>query len=123
MPHFVTDRCINCKHTDCVEVCPVNCFYEGKNMLVIHPDECIDCGACIPECPVDAIVFDQELDEMIFTCNDESLLSEEQILLKKMFQLNKKYSVLWPNITTKKPEMDKAAEFRDKENKLDYFVE
>lgn len=123
MPHFVTDRCINCKHTDCVEVCPVNCFYEGKNMLVINPNECIDCGACIPECPVDAIVFDQELDEKIFKCDDESLLNEEQILLKKMSQLNKKHSLLWPNITTKKQEMDEAADFRDKKNKLDCFIE
>ena len=52
MTYLVNDSCIKCKHMDCVEVCPVDCFYEGENMLVIHPDECIDCGVCEPECPV-----------------------------------------------------------------------
>ena len=55
MAYIVAEPCIKCKYTDCVEVCPVNCFYEGKNFLVIHPDECIDCGACVPACPVEAI--------------------------------------------------------------------
>src|SRR5215212_8641125 len=55
MTYVVNDNCIKCKYTDCVEVCPVDCFYECANMLVIHPDECIDCGVCEPECPVDAI--------------------------------------------------------------------
>src|SRR5437764_697509 len=55
MTYVVTDACIRCKYMDCVEVCPVDCFYEGENMLVINPDECIDCGVCEPECPVDAI--------------------------------------------------------------------
>jgi ferredoxin len=52
MTYVVNENCIKCKYTDCVEVCPVDCFYEGENMLVIHPDECIDCGVCEPECPV-----------------------------------------------------------------------
>jgi len=60
MTYVVTDVCIKCKYTDCVEVCPIDCFYEGKNMLVINPDECIDCGVCLPECPVDAIVADSD---------------------------------------------------------------
>ena len=60
MTYVVNDKCIKCKYTDCVEVCPVDCFYEGENMLVIHPDECIDCGVCEPECPVDAIKPDTE---------------------------------------------------------------
>ena len=60
MTYIVNDNCIKCKLTDCVDVCPVDCFYEGKNMLVIKPDECIDCGVCEPECPVDAIVADTE---------------------------------------------------------------
>ncbi len=60
MTYVVTEVCIKCKYTDCVEVCPVDCFYEGENMLVIHPDECIDCGVCEPECPVDAIKPDTE---------------------------------------------------------------
>ncbi|AHB01500.1 Ferredoxin-2 [Brucella ceti TE28753-12] len=55
MTYVVTDNCIRCKYTDCVEVCPVDCFYEGENMLVINPDECIDCGVCEPECPAEAI--------------------------------------------------------------------
>ena len=62
MTHVVTEACINCKHTDCVEVCPVDCFYEGANFLTINPDECIDCGLCIPECPEDAIFADSEKD-------------------------------------------------------------
>ena len=60
MTYIVNENCIKCKFTDCVEVCPVDCFYEGENMLVIHPDECIDCGVCEPECPVDAIKPDTE---------------------------------------------------------------
>ena len=60
MTYIVNDNCIKCKLTDCVDVCPVDCFYEGKNMLVIKPDECIDCGVCEPECPVDAITADTE---------------------------------------------------------------
>ena len=60
MTYIVNDECIKCKYMDCVEVCPVDCFYEGENMLVIHPDECIDCGVCEPECPVDAIKPDTE---------------------------------------------------------------
>ena len=60
MTYVVTEACIKCKFMDCVEVCPVDCFYEGENMLVIHPDECIDCGVCEPECPIDAIKPDTE---------------------------------------------------------------
>jgi len=60
--YLVKDECIKCKHMDCVEVCPVDCFYEGENFLVINPDECIDCGVCEPECPVDAIVPDSALE-------------------------------------------------------------
>ena len=60
MTHVVIDNCIKCKYMDCVEVCPVDCFYEGENMLVIHPDECIDCGVCVPECPAEAIVPDSD---------------------------------------------------------------
>jgi len=83
--YVVTEVCIRCKYTDCVEVCPVDCFYEGENMLVIHPDECIDCGVCEPECPVDAIKPDIEpgLDFWV--------------------ELNRKYSEVWPNITRKNP--------------------
>ena len=60
MTYVVNEACIKCKYMDCVEVCPVDCFYEGENMLVIHPDECIDCGVCEPECPAEAIMPDSE---------------------------------------------------------------
>lgn len=85
MTYVVNEKCIKCKYTDCVEVCPVDCFYEGENMLVIHPDECIDCGVCEPECPVDAIKPDTEPN------------------LEKWMELNRQYSEVWPNITAKKP--------------------
>ena len=63
MTYIVNENCIKCKYTDCVEVCPVDCFYEGENMLVIHPDECIDCGVCEPECPVEAIFEEDAVPE------------------------------------------------------------
>ncbi|NMM45124.1 ferredoxin family protein [Rhodospirillaceae bacterium KN72] len=81
MTYVVTEDCIRCKHMDCVEVCPVDCFYEGENMLVIHPDECIDCGVCEPECPAEAILPDTEPEA------------------EKWLELNKEYSETWPNIT------------------------
>ncbi len=83
MTYIVTDACIKCKFMDCVEVCPVDCFYVGENMLVIHPDECIDCGVCEPECPVLAIVPDTQDDN------------------GKWLEINTKYANIWPNITTK----------------------
>jgi len=83
MTHVVTDNCIRCKHMECVTVCPVDCFHEGENMLVIDPDECIDCGVCVPECPYDAIFPHSSLDE------DE---------YQKWLQINKKYSSIWPVI-------------------------
>ena len=64
MTYVVIDNCIACKYTDCVEVCPVDCFYEGENMLVIHPDECIDCGVCEPECPNQAIYMGEAIYEI-----------------------------------------------------------
>ena len=78
MTYVVTENCIKCKYMDCVEVCPVDCFYEGENMLVIHPDECIDCGVCEPECPAEAIKPDTE----------ESL--------EKWLQLNAEMAQNWP---------------------------
>ena len=86
MTFVVGENCIKCKHTDCVEVCPVDCFYEGPNTLVIHPDECIDCALCEPECPVDAIFSEDELPE-----DQEAFL-----------ELNAELSEVWPNITEKK---------------------
>ncbi len=100
MPYVVTDNCIRCKYTDCVEVCPVDCFYEGENMLVIHPDECIDCGVCEPECPAEAISPDTEPG------------------LEKWLKLNADYAKIWPNITQKKDALPEAAEFDGVPDKL-----
>tara|TARA_Y100000590_G_scaffold89551_1_gene100752 strand:+ start:161 stop:496 length:336 start_codon:yes stop_codon:yes gene_type:complete len=109
MTYIVNEKCIKCKLTDCVEVCPVDCFYEGKNMLVIKPDECIDCGVCEPECPVDAIKSDMDLSE------------EEK---KKWVDLNTKYSEIWPNINTKKEPPQDWKEHENEESKLEkYFKE
>ncbi len=104
MTYIVKDECIKCKLTDCVEVCPVDCFYEGENMLVIHPDECIDCGVCEPECPIDAIVSD----------DDPTLKDKEKWSL-----LNKKFSAIWPNISKKKEPMEGHEEFRNITDKYD----
>lgn len=101
MTFVVTDACIRCKYTDCVEVCPVDCFYEGENMLVIHPDECIDCGVCEPECPIEAILPD----------TDENA--------EKWLELNRDYSEKWPNITEQKDALPEAEEMKDKENKFE----
>ncbi|AZL15531.1 ferredoxin FdxA [Rickettsiales endosymbiont of Stachyamoeba lipophora] len=102
MAYVVTDNCIKCKYTDCVEVCPVDCFYEGENMLVINPDECIDCGVCEPECPVEAI-------------------SPESEDLLDWLELNKEYSEKWPNINRKKDQLPEAVLFKDKPNKLEEY--
>ena len=85
MTYIVNENCIACKYTDCVEVCPVDCFYEGENMLVIHPDECIDCGVCEPECPPEAILPDSEPG------------------IEKWLQVNREMAEIWPNITQRTP--------------------
>ena len=100
MTYIVNDKCIKCKLTDCVEVCPVDCFYEGKNMLVIKPDECIDCGVCEPECPIDAIVADTE---------DGN---------EKWLELNTKYSEIWPNITKKKDPPKDSKKYENEKIKI-----
>ncbi len=108
MTYIVNDKCIKCKLTDCVEVCPVDCFYEGKNMLVIKPDECIDCGVCEPECPINAIVADTE----------ENIEEKEKWLL-----LNKKFSAIWPNISKKKDPMKDHEKFKNMKDKFKFFSE
>ena len=100
MTYIVNDKCIKCKFTDCVDVCPVDCFYEGENMLVINPDECIDCGVCEPECPVDAIVSDTEEGATDW------------------LELNDKYSREWPNITESKESLPNANEYENENNKF-----
>ncbi len=102
MTFVVTENCIKCKYTDCVEVCPVDCFYEGPNFLVIHPDECIDCGLCEPECPADAILQDDDLSD------------EQQIYV----ELNADLAEIWPNISLKKAAPDDADDWNGKADKL-----
>ena len=104
MTYLVTDDCIKCKHTDCVEVCPVDCFYEGENFLAINPDECIDCGVCEPECPVNAIVPDNAIE------GDE---------LEKWMDINRKYSLIWPVITQQIPAMSEAEKWAGVPNKYE----
>lgn len=105
MTFVVTESCIKCKYTDCVEVCPVDCFYEGPNFLVIHPDECIDCALCEPECPVNAIVSEDDLtpDQIQFT------------------ELNAQLAQVWPNITAKKDAPDDAKAWDEVKDKLQYL--
>jgi ferredoxin len=107
MPYVVNQKCIKCKYTDCVEVCPVDCFYEGENMLIIHPDECIDCGVCEPECPVDAITPDTDDNAKDWT------------------EINKKFSETWPNITKKKQSFPKEEQdkWAKEKNKKEFFTE
>src|SRR3974390_2089588 len=102
MAHIVAEPCINCKYTDCVEVCPVDCFYEGANMLVIHPDECIDCGACVPVCPTTAIFPQDQLPEK---GNEFTALND---------RLSKSG---WPQITDKKDAMPDADSHKTAEGK------
>jgi ferredoxin len=100
MTYVVNESCIKCKYMDCVEVCPVDCFYEGENMLVIHPDECIDCGVCEPECPIEAIKPDTETG------------------LEPWLELNAEYAKVWPNITVKR---DPPADAKDWDGVPDKF--
>lgn len=105
MTYVVTENCIKCKYTDCVAVCPVDCFYEGENMLIINPDECIDCGVCEPECPANAISAE----------NDDNL---------KWVEVAREVAGKWPNINTKKDAYPNADAHKGEEGKFDkYFAE
>jgi ferredoxin len=101
MTYFVNEDCIKCKYTDCVEVCPVDCFYEGENFLAINPDECIDCGVCEPECPAGAIFADTTKE-----------MAQEHIDF--WVNLNHEHSVKWPNITEQQEAMPNADDFNPK---------
>ncbi len=101
MAYIVTEPCVKCKYTDCVDVCPVDCFYEGENFLVINPDECIDCGACVPECPTEAIFEEDDVPEK----------------WSEYIELNAKLAENWPVITDKKDALPEADEFKDVEAK------
>jgi ferredoxin len=102
MTHVVTEACIRCKYTDCVEVCPVDCFREGPNFLVIDPEECIDCAVCIPECPVNAIV------------------PEDQVPVTQLefVALNAELARSWPAITRRKAPLPGAQEWKDVPDKV-----
>jgi len=105
MTFVVVEACIKCKLTDCVEVCPVDCFHEGPNYLVIDPDECIDCTLCEPECPVDAIL------------SEDDLAPEQEHFL----QLNTELSQLWPVINQQIDPPADADDWRDVKDKLQYL--
>ncbi len=107
MAFVITENCIKCKYTDCVEVCPVDCFYEGPNFLAINPDECIDCALCEPECPIEAIVSEDDL-------------KPEQLEFK---ELNAKFSKKWPNITRKKASPPDAKSWEGVANKRQHLQE
>ena len=108
MTHVVSDSCIRCKYTDCVDVCPVDCFREGPNMLVIDPDECIDCAVCIPECPVNAIYA------------EEDLPAGQEHFIKINADLSKLSS--WKSITKRKAALPDADDWKDKTDKLSELV-
>jgi ferredoxin len=106
MAYVVAEPCIKCKYTDCVTVCPVNCFYEGENFLAINPDECIDCGACVPECPSEAIFSEDDLPEK----------------WKEFTAINAEYAKKWPNISAKKNPPGDADQWKGVEKKRDKLV-
>ena len=103
MTYVVTENCIRCKYTDCVDVCPVDCFHEGPNFLVIDPDECIDCSLCVAECPAEAIFPDTENG------------------LEQWLELNAKYSAEWPNLTSKRDTPPDADDFKGEEGKFEKY--
>jgi len=105
MAYVVTESCIKCKYTDCVEVCPVDCFYEGPDFLVIHPEECIDCGLCEPECPIEAIKADDEL-------------PSDQI---EFIEINARLADVYENITEAKDPLPDADEFKDIKDKKKFL--
>ncbi len=128
MVHFINEKCIKCKYTDCVEVCPVDCFHEGDDMLVIDPDVCIDCGVCVPECPVDAISSDDSFVdgksvEDVLAAVDVSSLTDAQKQVRHLCNINDHYSKLWPVIVDKKDELPSADDFKDVSDKFKYIYD
>lgn len=105
MTFVVTEACIRCKYTDCVSVCPVDCFHEGPNFLVIDPSECIDCAVCVPECPVSAIVADSEL-----------LPAQEHFI-----ELNARLAKQWPVITQAREPLPDAEQWAAVPEKLPHL--
>ncbi len=105
MTHVVTEPCIKCKYTDCVDVCPVDCFREGPNFLAIDPDECIDCAVCIPECPVNAIYAEEDV-------------PADQ---RNFIALNVELAKGWPSITRMKPHPADSDDWKDVKDKLKHL--
>ena len=105
MTHVVTESCIRCRYTDCVDVCPVDCFREGPNFLSIDPDECIDCAVCVAECPVNAIYA------------EEDVPGDQQ----QFIELNAELSRIWPSITKTKAPLAEAEEWKDATYKRQYL--
>lgn len=106
MTYVVTEACVKCKYTDCVEVCPVDCFHEGPNFLVIDPDECIDCTLCVAECPVEAI------------CAEDDVPADQQDFIALNAELAKKWKVI---VERKEPpaDADEWAKVKNKRDKLE----
>ena len=107
MTYVITENCIKCKYTDCVEVCPVDCFHEGPNFLVINPDECIDCSLCEPECPINAIISDEDI-------TDDN---------RKFLEINERLSKKWPILTEIKDPPADAKEWEGKEGTIKLLEE
>ena len=105
MTHVVTESCIRCRYTDCVDVCPVDCFREGPNFLTIDPDECIDSAVCVAECPVTAIYA------------EEDVPANQQQFIKLNVELARK----WPSITKSKAPLSEAEQWKDIDDKLQYL--
>lgn len=105
MTFVVTEQCVRCKYTDCVDVCPVDCFHEGPEFLVINPEGCIDCALCVPECPVDAIY-------------EESDLPEDQ---REFIVINAELALQWPEITESRDPLPDAEEWADQPDKRRYL--
>ncbi len=104
MTHVVTDSCVKCKYLDCIEVCPVDCFYEGELMVVIDPQSCIDCGVCVAQCPLDAI-------------------KPEAPELLMWIERAASFAAVWPNITKKKAPLFDADKFANEANKFEKYIE
>ena len=130
MAYIIADPCIKCKYTDCVAVCPVECFFEGKNTLVIHPEECIDCGACEPECPTTAIFEESALPDKwkayltinsVFSGAEAASDADTEGWPDALKEAVAGDFEAWPLITESKDALPEADDFAEVENKIDDF--